>query len=316
MSEIIASHDIAPTQEAVVEYERAATALGNLALSERVVSDSEVEQSIQALENDVAEEAAVEQQYVQEGIAAAEAYANGADVRAEDADRVHNIDAAYEEAMHENTMIEAYNEAMQEEISRAQAIAYQEEMDRAHTEALQEDADRIYAAAVEENAEREKQKIVFKQEAAKEADSEQGEQPPTPIKDTKAEDLQDKEYRKHAAAVLESVGYTESIPVNSQVIKDPESGNIMIVHNQDVKVLEPQPNGTVQVTEYDYNRDTNIVTIRRRGEDTITARVANYAEATIEDEQKYWSGTVKLPPTVAKIVGFKEALPVAQMAEA
>lgn len=222
---------------------------------------------------------------IEQGLEMLNAHANGADIRPEDKGRIHDAEVALEAALKEDDLVNAHTEALREnEMFDAHAQALLEnEMFDLYTEAEKEDKRRTTLTQV----------------------SEPQDTPPNAAVEQKKEDKVDPEdMRNQAQVALKEAGYKETLPANSQVRKDFETGNLLIVTDKDVKVVERLPGGHSRVTEYDFSEDANILTIRTHGADTITAQVGEYVPM---DKEAKPGEAIKLPPAIARILGFNKA---------
>lgn len=221
------------------------------------------------------------------------ATANGVDVRAEDAGRTHDIEAAHEAALLEE--------------AHAQALIENEIFD-AHTEALQEnEIFDAHVAALKEDEERSQ-----KQEAIA-AELETQESSQRVAKELRAEDLQsqaiESDHRKQAEVALRDAGYMESLPLDAQIHKDLATGNLVVVGHDDVKIIESFPGGRTEITDYSYDEDRGTLTINAQGNSIVAARTGEFAQ-TDQGQWQQYADVIKLPPTVASLVGFDKVTPL------
>jgi|GEM_PF-1940415 len=248
---------------------------------------------------------------IKQGIEELEAYANDASVREEDAGRVHDIEAAYKAAKTENEIFDVYEQAQKEHA-----------MFEAHAEALKEnEMVKAYEEAVEENKKfdirfseltaEEKQK---QEQATEEAAQQKQTEDAQAVKDARtqaeARKASSVDYKVQAEAALKQAGYDAEIPTGSQVTKDAKTGDILIAHDNDVRVLSPQPDGSApKVVDYHFDAESQIITIRDQG-DVVMARVGNYVQSQAAEGQTPEEDAIDLPPAVKKLVGFERAIPL------
>jgi len=216
-----------------------------------------------------------------------EAQANGVDARREDAGRIHDIEQAYEAAFVENEIFDVYDEAKREN-----------EIFDAHVEAIKEDEARTQAA--EEVA-----KVEAEQQAAVEAQLNADQQSKI------EEQIAASDVREQAQTVLRNVGYEQPLSAASQVSKDYQTGNLIIVEGNSVKVLDTRSNKP-DITEYSFDKDTNVITIKAKGIGSIKARVGDYIPTTNGAIEDAGANLITLPPSVANMVGAKTAIPANQ----
>lgn len=221
------------------------------------------------------------------------AVANGVDARPEDAGRLHDIEAAHEAALLENTIIDAHGQALAEN-----------EIFNAHAEAVKMNDEHDLAVAKAEEVEA---KLV----AANAANP--GQKVPAADMAAKSENSANKDYRSQAEQTLGSMGIDAGkLPISSQVQKDYETGNLVITDNMNhnVQIIEPMPGGGSRVVTYDFDKAQGVVSIKAEGGNTITAKVGDYVSADDGTNQPVNVKTIKLPPSVAKAVGFSRATPL------
>jgi hypothetical protein len=221
----------------------------------------------------------IDQEYLDKGTKALEAQANGHDVRPEDAGRMHDVEQAYEAALKENAIFNAHVEALHEnEIFDAQVEAEQEDKERGEVKA-KEDEKAVLA----------EQETPANQQAT-------AEQAVDPLADE----------RTQAQAMLTNAGYQEQLGASSQVRKDYETGNLIVVEGNTVKILDTRSNKP-DVTEYSFDDNENVLTISSTGLGVTKAYVGEYVPTK---PGEITSGVVDLPPSVAKLVGASTATPV------
>lgn len=199
------------------------------------------------------------------------------------ANRVHDIDAAHEAALIENEIFDVYDEAVQ-----------QNEIFDANAEAIGED---------EASAEVQKQQQRQIKERVEALDAEQHAEEDTPT-------IEPNDLRGQAEAALKEAGVVAPLPVGSQVRKDAVTGNLMIIGNDDIKVLEPQLNGRTKIVDYSFDKDSGLVTISAKGANTLLARSGDYVEETRPNGELPVTSAINLPSAVAAMTGFKRAIPV------
>ncbi|HSD56280.1 MAG TPA: hypothetical protein VLA92_03955 [Candidatus Saccharimonadales bacterium] len=220
----------------------------------------------------------VDQEYLNKGTQALEAQANGQDIRPEDAGRMHDVEQAYEAALKENEVFNAHVEALRDnEIFDAQVEAEQE--DKARTEAQEN-----MKAALAEPETPADQKPAAEQAIDPMADE-----------------------RTQAQMILQNAGYQEQIAASSQVRRDYETGNLIVVEGNTVKILDSRSNKP-NVTEYSYDDRENVLTIASTGLGVTKAYVGEYIPSKLGETT---SSAIDLPPDVAKLVGSETATPVA-----
>lgn len=215
-------------------------------------------------------EVAFDDAYVQEGVNQLEAEAN----------RIHDVGAAYDAAVVENEIFDVYDEAV-----------LQNEVFDAHTEAIKEQEARAAAEMqmrIDEQA---------KKPASDEAVDEQ--EGPSAI-----------DLRGQAEAALREEGITTPLPVGSQVQKDAATGNLMIIGKNDVKILEPQGGGRTKIVDYSFDAGSGVVTISAKGMNTLLTREGEYIEEDRRNGKKPTASALNLPPAVAAMAGFIRAVPV------
>lgn len=197
-------------------------------------------------------------------------------IRPEDEGRIHDVDTAHEQALHENEIFDVWAQAHREN-----------EMFDLHAEALKEDEERTRRLQAESLTDKTRPKEINEQGTAR---SEQG-------------------IRKQAEVALRDAGYKEHIPAESRVRLDSATGNLMIIGNHEVKVVEPRSNGRARVTEYDFDESNNVLTMSARGANTITATVGDFMPSPIGEDQLK-AKEIILPVAVAQVIGFRRAIPV------
>lgn len=197
-------------------------------------------------------------------------------IRPEDEGRIHDIELAREQARNENEIFDVW-----------EAAHVENKMFDLYTEALKEDEERTQKLHDEASTD----KVHLKENSEpNSARTEQG-------------------IRKQAEVALRDAGYKGTIPAESRVRLDHETGNLMIIGNHEVKVVEPQPNGKSRVTEYGFDESSNVLTISAHGANTITAIGGDYMPSPIgKDELK--TKEIVLPVAVAQVIGFRRAIPI------
>jgi hypothetical protein len=221
------------------------------------------------------------------------AVANGVDVRAEDAGRTHNIEAAHEAALLE----EAHTQALIEN-----------EVFDAHAEALHEnEIFDAHEAAIKEDEERSQKQQAITAELELQESKQQA------MKELRAEDLQsqaiESDHRKQAEVALRDAGYMESLPLDAQIHKDLATGNLVVVGHDDVKIIESFPGGRTEITDYSYDEDQGTLTISSQGNSIVATRTGEFAQ-TDQGQWQQYADVIKLPPNVASLVGFDKVTPV------
>lgn len=237
---------------------------------------------------------------IKEGIEALEAYANGADVRNDDEGRMHDIEAAYEAAKIENEIFNIYDQAQKEN-----------EMVNAHQEALEENKqhDIKFAELKASDAQQQPTAEEIRQTQAAEA-VEAAKDARLQAAQTEARKADSVDYKVQAEAALKQAGYSAEIPTGSQITKDTKTGDILIAHDNDVRVLKPQLDGSApKVVDYHFDTETQVLTIRDQG-NVMLARVGNYVRSQVPEGKEPEEDSIELPPAVKQIVGFDRATPV------
>jgi hypothetical protein len=206
------------------------------------------------------------------------------EIRAEDQGRVHDIEAAYEAAVIENEIFDVYDEAVKEN-----------EIRDAYDAAVEEDKTRS-ADAEEANLEEPKG---TKPEAPTSA-QQQEYIPSDPLLDGSLTE------REQANAVLERAGHLADISPTSQITRDYTTGNIVVTDGDTVRIFDARSNKP-DVTEYTFDEQSHTLSIESSGVGRITTHVGDYVPSE-------WSSNndkqIMLPPSVAKMVGAKTAIPV------
>ncbi|MGF7228527.1 MAG: hypothetical protein ACQR33_00905 [Candidatus Saccharibacteria bacterium] len=205
--------------------------------------------------------------------------------------RVHDIDAAFDMALEQNTMLDAHAEALREN-----------ELFDAHVAALEENEERTQKEEAEASEEQEEPDEPVAQDEKHSPETDQYSLP----------EAIDTSYRKQAEVALKDAGYMESIPLDSSIQKDFVTGNLMIIGNNDVKILESRPGGQTRVTEYAYDDDKKVLTIRSQS-GIVTAKVGDFVQTDANNWQQY-ADVITLPPVVAKSIGVEKVIPIAQAA--
>lgn len=237
-----------------------------------------------ALHNEVSD---VEHSYIEGGLSELEAMANGDDIRAEDAGRVHDVAAAHEAALQEE-VLRVHEAALQE---NELFDAYREnEIFDAYTEALRED---------EERAEQKEQRNTLESDK--------------PTAGHEAGQTQS-DFRQQAESALKEAGYPEQIPAGSQVSKDPATGHLMIISSHEVKVLESYAGGT-RVVDYKFNQDNNVLTISAPGFGAAYGRAGEYVASDTHEGQQAGPEVITLPLAIARMAGFRKAVPISRHAQ-
>lgn len=238
---------------------------------------------------DIALLAEIDTSYIEAGINEVALHANS---EAED-QRIHDVDAAFDMALQENELLDAH----------AEALAQNEIFD-AHLEALrQNEIFDAHTAAIEENEEHDKRRA-----EQREADTLQQEKLEADY--SEPAEIIDSGFRKQAEAALKDAGYTESIPLDSHIQKD-LAGNLTVINANDVKIIESHPGGRTRVTEYAYDEDTKVLTVRAGGNTILTAQAGDYVKTDANNWQHY-GDVVTLPPSVAKTIGIEKVIPIAE----
>jgi len=242
---------------------------------------------------------------IKKGIEELEAHANGADIRSEDAGREHDIEAAYETAKTENEIFDVYEQAKREN-----------EIANAHLEAIKENEkfDAHVAALAEEEARKQAQlkadELKFKQQQAEVEAQNSPEAKQQLQAQEEARKADSVDYKVQAETALKQAGYSTEIPSGSQVTKDTNTGDILISHDNDVRVLKPQLDGSApKVVDYHFDTEAQVLTIRDQG-NVVLARVGNYVRSQVPEGQTPEEDSIELPPAVKKMVGFERATPV------
>lgn len=224
------------------------------------------------------------------------ATANGVEVRAEDAGREHDIEAAREAATLENEIINAHAQALVENElfdAHAEALKMNEEFERAAAKAVEAEPS---SAEAEETSVKPNGKAVDVTGVA-----------------AKAEAVSTDDYQSQAEQTLKELGVNVGkLSASSHVEKDYTTGNLIITDelSHNVQIIEPQPDGGKRVVTYDFDEGQGVVTIKADGSNTITAKVGDYVSAENGPDQSAGKDMIELPPAVVKLVGFKRATPL------
>jgi len=188
--------------------------------------------------------------------------------------RLQDVEAAHEAALQENKIFDAYTEALAEDKNRTPEKPESEE-EPAVVEAAKPIASEVPVDRKDDTL------------ASPRAPS-----PPELIKE--------------AQTLMDAAGHHELIPLNARVLRDPANGNLMIVGDNDVRVLEPLPGGKTRIVEYALDETTGVLTISTDGTSiAANALAGDFAPASISD-----GNVISLPPGVAREVGFKNVVPV------
>jgi hypothetical protein len=212
------------------------------------------------------------------------AIANGVDVRAEDAGRVHDIDAAHEMAQQENVMFDL------------------------HTEAIEEDKQRTQAKLNEEaaKAEEEKQRLAAEEEAAQTAKAEA--QPAAALNpaETTATAAAEGDIRAQAEVALQAAGAPVEMTPQTKVTKDALNNTLVVQNGSHIQLLTPNLAGKYDVSDYRFEG----------GVLSVGGNAFMPAEKFVEGQVPAApaQGEITVPPAVANIVGFDRAVPAAQQA--
>lgn len=98
--------------------------------------------------------------------------------------------------------------------------------------------------------------------------------------------------------------------MDSQVAKDFKTGNLIITSGDghSVRIIESGPRTSGKLTEYTFDENRNVVTITSQGAHTMKMQVGDYIPTANQPRQS--PDLIELPPTVAKMVNAKTALPI------
>jgi hypothetical protein len=231
---------------------------------------------------------------LEEGTIALYSLVYNIDVRPEDAGRLHVPQVAHEAAL------EMTDPGRVHDIEAAYAAANQEnEIFNAYTEAQAEDQARTEAKLEQERAVAEE--AAYAEKEAREAAAEVSNQPATA---TSAEVLKNAPVEKRAAAALKDAGISSEVVPGTA--SEDASGVLTIVQGGEVKVLEPQAGGKYNLTTYNVDAEHGTVVMNKPNA-LIPSKRKLVASNTVEDRRL---PAITLPPAVAKVAGFKEAVAV------
>jgi hypothetical protein len=221
-------------------------------------------------------EAIIDQAYIDEGLALLNAQANSIEsVRPEDAGRTHDIEAAFDAALQEDEIFNAHREALLENAARSLVA---QEVDKPKSEDDTAEPVRVAVDAAANNGQ------------------------------SQAPKAEESSHRKQAELALKDAGYEAIIPFESQVTVDPATGNLAIANGSNVRVLERQASGAILVRDYSFDEDTGTITIS--GPNTSPVQAREFVASNKEEEQRLSSRVVSLPPAVAKVAHFSNAVAV------
>jgi len=232
--------------------------------------------------NGTPDELATLPELTEDDFAAIEAIANGEDIRNEDAGRVYDIEAAYEEAKAE---------------------------DKQHTLALKRDAEQEEHDQQEEKEEPEGQP---QQTTEEEVVSRAATVAVRALQTAAAHESA----RTQAQAAMRSAGGLGFIPPQAHVTKDPFSNTFTVENGAHVQIIRPRAVGSrYEVTDYRYNEKDHTLRISIRGHSSLTRPTGQFsaettnapagvaAEAGQEVHPQELGEAITLPGVVARIVG-------------
>jgi len=235
--------------------------------------------------------------YMDSGIEQLEAYANSqaSEAHAQDdtetqADtRIHDVEAAHEAALLENSIFDAHVAALKEnEIFDAHVAAMEEDKERAKVRAQQSEQ----ASQKEQSVAADKTKT----------NQERAHSPSAPASQ--------EELRQEAAAALEEAGVAGlpiQVPMGSEIHKDVD-GNLTIVNGNSAIVIEPVLGGKPQVTEYTYNKNNGTPTLTvTTGVGTDRGHIAEYTPTQTGQWQTH-DKVITLPPALTRRFGVERAV--------
>jgi len=247
----------------------------------------------------IGREATLDEESINNGVDLLNAEANGLNVRPEDVGRSMEVQAAHEAALDENRIFDAYTQAHEEnEIFDAHVAALQEnEIFDAHIE------------AIKENDERNEQDAKKLTELETVAANKQIEAAALDLKQSKDGMVGASTY-KQAEQALKDAGYTDEVPSGSQVYKDYETGNIVIANSfaNNIRLVQFGSGGGNKVTDYRFDKEEGVLTIKIAGGNTTIAQVNKYAPT--DDMEQAVPKAITLPPIVARSVGFARVTPI------
>jgi hypothetical protein len=210
----------------------------------------------------------------------------------EDVGRVHDIAEAYTQAEQEDNLVRDIETAHEMALVENEIFDVYEEAKRqneildAHAEAIEENKARTQLKEEQQTAEAAK--------AEKEGSAQPGNE------------------REEAQQALKKAGHLETLPFGSEVKKDPDTGNLLVILEDAVKVIEPMAGGKSHITNFAYSRKDGILKISNEGESSRTMHITDGDYTPVsqlpEGYRPARADIMALPRSVARVVGFGQAV--------